>query len=111
MRVDDGKGSAAHPQIAAGGRRVAVVWEQGGPNRGIYLREIASESTKAQAWTPRMAAISTLGADGSASYPAVAATATAIVAAWTQGAEHGSEIRVRRIDAPAPPVKTSSTTR
>jgi hypothetical protein len=96
MRVDDARSSAGHPQVALGGNRVAVVWDQSGEQRGAYVREIAPDS-KARSWTPRMGAISALGTERSAFYPAVAATSTSIIAAWTERADPTSEIRVRRI--------------
>ncbi len=96
MRVDDARSGAGHPQIAVGGDRVAVVWDQGSEQRGVFVREIASRSN-ARSWAPEMAAISALGAERAAFYPAVAATSTSIIVAWTKRADPASEIRVRRI--------------
>jgi hypothetical protein len=95
QRVDDEEGAAAHPQIAAGGGRVAVVWDQMGASRRACLREISSDP-KASRWTPRMGVLAVLS-DGPAVYPAIAATSTALVTAWTETTPSGSEIRVRRL--------------
>ena len=95
QRVDDEGGAAAHPQIAAGGGRVAVVWDQAAASRRACLREISSHP-KASRWTPRMGVVAVLS-DGPAVYPAIAATSTALVAAWTETTPNGSDIRVRRL--------------
>lgn len=96
MRVDDGRGRAGHPQVAVGGNRVAVVWDQSGEQRGVYVREMGPDP-KARSWTPRLGMISALSTERSAFYPAVAATSTSIIAAWTERAGPASEIRVRRV--------------
>ena len=97
MRVDEGAGGAAHPQLAVAGDRVVVVWDQGGVgHRRVSAREIASDP-KAAAWTPRMVPATILSAERAAVYPAVAATTTATVVAWTEETATGSEIRVRRL--------------
>ncbi len=93
IRVDEARGGAAHPQIAVGGNRVAVVWEQGGTERGVYLREIGGDAAARS--KPGLTAISLLSADRSAIYPAVAVTPRSIVAAWTEKIAGTSEIRVR----------------
>lgn len=94
LRVDDGNGAASHPQLAADATGVAIVWDGGSPSR-VYLRDITSQ---AKTWTPRLGAVLTLGEPvRPANYPAVAASATSTVVAWTETTDAGSEIRVRRI--------------
>lgn len=103
LRIDDGTGAPGHPQLALGGGRVVIVWDQAGKQRRTFLREVRSTTA---AWSPRLSAIAAFAAEGSASYPAVAATPTALVVAFTQAAEAGSEIRVQRLawgSAPAVP--------
>ena len=52
VRLDDGGGAAAHPQLAVGGDRVVVVWDQQGPkSRRIRSRTI-SRASQATGWTP-----------------------------------------------------------
>lgn len=96
-RVDDGDGSAAHPQLALANRTVAVAWDQGRTARRVFLREIGTDP-KASAWTPRLGSLQTVSpGDLPAVYPAVAFAPSAIVVAWTQETSHGSEIRLRRV--------------
>jgi hypothetical protein len=96
LRVDDGSGPAAHPQVAAADDRLAVVWDQGTSPRRAYLREIAS-APQAATWTPALGAIVTLSGDQAAVYPVVAATPSAVVAAWIAETPAGSQVRVRRL--------------
>jgi len=95
QRVDaEGRG-AAHPQIAAGGGRVAIVWDEAGTSRRTCLREV-SPDPKRPAGIPVFGPVTVLSA-GPAVYPAVAATPSALVVAWTETTATGSEIRVRRL--------------
>ena len=93
LRLDDGSGPAAHPQITVAGDRVAVVWDQGSAPRRAYLREISSA---AKSWAPKLGTAVTLSGEA-AVYPVVAATPSALVAAWTAETPAGSEVRVRRL--------------
>jgi hypothetical protein len=96
LRLDEGLGGAAHPQMAVAGGRVVVVWDQGGVGaRRVSLREIVGDP-QAAAWSPRMGAATTLSNEAAAVYPAVAATAAGTVVAWTEESAAGSVIRVRR---------------
>jgi hypothetical protein len=95
-RVDETSGGAGHPQLALAGDRVVVVWdEKGESGRRAQLREIAAGA--AAAWPPRLEPAVVLAA-GPVSYPAVAATDKATLAAWTEGEGPATAIRVRRID-------------
>jgi hypothetical protein len=99
QRIDDEEGSgAAHPQIAAGAGRVAIVWDEAGATRRACLREVSREP-KRPGSTPVFGPITTLSA-GPAVYPAIAATPSSLVAAWTETTAAGSEIRVRRLPRP-----------
>ena len=97
MRLDEGAAAAAHPQLAVGGDRVVVVWDQSDGQRRVLTRTISSDP-KATAWTPILGQPKVLSAERSALYPAVAVTPTATVVAWTEEAQPGSLIRVRRLD-------------
>ena len=82
---------AGHPQIATAGARVFVAWDETtGSGFRIQLREVGA--------VDRPAPIVTLSDDGSATYPAIAATSSSIVTAWTRRSAGQSEIIVRRID-------------
>ena len=95
-RVDETPGGAGHPQLALAGDRVVVVWdEKGESGRRARLREIAA-AAGAAAWPPQLEPAVVL-ATGSVSYPAVAATEKATLAAWTEGEGAASSIRVLRI--------------
>ncbi len=97
VRLDDGGGAAAHPQLAVGGDRVVVVWDQQGPkSRRIHSRTI-SRASQAAGWTPVPGPPAVLSGDLPAIYPAVAATETSTVVAWTEEARTGSIVRVLRI--------------
>jgi hypothetical protein len=95
QRIDEEGGGAAHPQIAPGAGRVAVVWDEAGTSRRACLREVSSDR-KVTASTPVLGPIKVLSV-GPAVYPAIAATPSALVAAWTETLSTGSEIRVRRL--------------
>jgi hypothetical protein len=95
-RVDDESAAPAHPQIAVRDDGVAVVWDEGATPHRVNLRLIAGER-RAPVWKPRSGPISTLSSGRRAVYPAVAATSSGFVAAWTEDTPTGSEIRVRRI--------------
>jgi hypothetical protein len=61
------------------------------------MREIDGDPL-AKSWTPRPRAPETLSDESAAAtYPAVAATNDAFVAAWTEEAKAGSRIRVERL--------------
>ena len=96
VRVDDAGGSAAHPQLAASGDRVLVVWDQGEAPRQVWARAISSDP-KGAAWAPRLGQVARLSAAGSAVYPALAATPTSTVVAWTEATPAGSDLRVRKL--------------
>jgi hypothetical protein len=97
QRLDEGPGGAAHPHLALSGDRVVVAWEQKGDSGSrIYARTIAGDPVSAAA-APRVGPATPLGTAGAGSYPAVAAAADAIVAAWTEETAGGSEIKVRRM--------------
>jgi hypothetical protein len=96
VRLDEGGSGAAHPQLAVGGGRVVVVWEQGAGQRRVYARDISSDP-KAAAWTPRVGQAEILSTEGRAVYPVVASTPTSTVVAWTEDTGAGSDIRVRRL--------------
>ena len=101
VRLDEGTGSA-HPQLAVGGDRVVVVWDQNGEGRRRVQSRTISSDPKAAAWTPVLGRPAVLSAERPASYPAVAATAAVAIVAWTEEAQAGSEIRVRRLDLGTP---------
>lgn len=96
VRVDDGSGGAAHPQLALAGERVFVAWDQarGDAPRDVVLRVISREPGGA-AWSPRLAPPTTLGQGGN--YPSLAATAEGAIVAWTSETAAGSDIRVQRV--------------
>jgi hypothetical protein len=97
VRLDDGPAAAAHPQLAIAGDRVVVVWDQLDPEgRRIHARTISSDPTVA-AWTPVRGLPSVLSGERPAVYPAVAATPTSTVVAWTEETPKGSVVRVRRL--------------
>jgi hypothetical protein len=98
QRIDEEGSGAAHPQIAAGGGRVAIVWDEAGATRRACLREVSTEPTRSGG-ARVLGPIAILSA-GPAVYPAIAATPSALVAAWTETSAAGSEIRVRRILRP-----------
>jgi hypothetical protein len=98
LRIDEAGSGAAHPQIAAGGGRVAVVWDEAGTSRRACLREVSTDPTPSGG-IPVLGPIEVLST-GPAVYPAIAVTPSALVAAWTETAAAGSEIRVRRILRP-----------
>jgi len=98
QRIDEEGTGAAHPQIAAGAGRVAIVWDEAGATRRACLREV-SRDPKGPGSTPVLGPITVLSA-GPAVYPAIAATPSSLVAAWTETAAAGSEIRVRRLPRP-----------
>jgi hypothetical protein len=97
VRVDDATGAAAHPQLAAAGDRVVVVWDQQGEERRSIRARTLSSDPKVAAWTTVLGQPSVLSAERPAAYPAVAATPTSTVVAWTEETPTGSEIRVRRL--------------
>jgi hypothetical protein len=106
-RVDEGDDvtNAAHPQIAVVDGRVAVVWDEStaaGPR--IRLRFIGSTGDLANgagAWRPEFLPALTFSEPGPISYPAIAASASGLVGAWTMNLANGSEIHVRRLNTAA----------
>ena len=101
VRLDEGAGVGA-PAAGRGRRprRRRLGPEREGRRR-IQSRTISSDP-KAAAWTPVLGRPAVLSAERPAGYPAVAATSAATVVAWTEEAEAGSEIRVRRLDLGTP---------
>jgi hypothetical protein len=96
VRLDEGTG-AGHPQLAVGGDRVVVVWDQSHEGRRRIVGRALSSDPRATAWTPVLGRPAVLSAERPAVYPAVAATPTSTVVAWTEETRTGSEIRVRRL--------------
>jgi hypothetical protein len=97
VRLDDGVGAAAHPQLAAAGDRVVVVWDQQGEeHRRINARTLSGDP-KAAAWTPVLDQTLVLSAERPAVYPAVAVTASSTLVAWTEETSTGPEVRVRHL--------------
>jgi hypothetical protein len=97
VRLDAGDGAAAHPQLAVGGDRVVVVWDQQDRRARRILARTISRDPKAAAWTPLPGPPSVVSGELSAIYPAVAATPTSTVVAWTEETTRGSVVRVQRI--------------
>ena len=97
VRLDEATGSA-HPQLAVADGRVVVVWDQNVEGRRRIQSRTISSDPKAAVWSPVLGRPAVLSAERPASYPAVAATSAVAVVAWTEEAEAGSEIRVRRLD-------------
>jgi len=95
QRIDEEGSGAAHPQIAAGAGRVAIVWDEAGATRRACSREVTRDPKRPGA-PPVLGATTTLSA-GPAVYPAIAATPSSLVAAWTETTAAGSGIRVRRL--------------
>ena len=94
LRVDASTTGAAHPQLAARGDRALVAWDEpGGARRRVVVREVAADAGGA----PRLGGTTTVS-EGPAVYPAVAATAGAVVVAWTEDVGSSSVIRVRRLE-------------
>ena len=98
-RVDEGEDvtNAAHPQIAIVDGRVAVVWDEStaaGPR--VRLRLIGPRDGTGP-WRPEFAPAVIFSEPGPISYPAVAASGTGLVGAWTTNTAKGSEIEVRRL--------------
>ena len=92
VRVDaaGGQTHAGHPQVATTGGRVFVAWDETtGSGYRTQLREVGSRASTAP--------IVTLSDGGSATYPAIAATSSSLVAAWTERSGGQSEIVVRRV--------------
>jgi hypothetical protein len=91
VRVDQAgeKVHAGHPQIAATGGRVFVAWDETtGDGYRVQLREVGLQSASSP--------VVTLSDGGSASYPSIAATPTAVIAAWTRKSAGASDLVVRR---------------
>jgi hypothetical protein len=72
------------------------VFANGEERRSIRARTLSGDP-KVAAWTPALGQPSVLSAEQPAAYPAVAATPTSTVVAWTEENPTGSEIRVRRL--------------
>jgi len=103
-RVDEGDDvtNAAHPQIAVVDGHVAVVWDEStaaGPRvRLRFIRSSAGSANGAEAWHPEFLPALTFSEPGPISYPAIAASASGLVGAWTMNMANGSEIQVRRLN-------------
>jgi hypothetical protein len=97
LRVDEGTGGAAHPQLAVGDDRVVVVWDQQDQERRSIRARTLSSEPGASAWAPVLGQASVLSADGPAAYPAVATTPISTIVAWSEESPTGSQVRVRRL--------------
>jgi hypothetical protein len=95
---DEASRTAAHPQLALAGSRVAIVWDESSDRgRQVRLNEITSASTTA--WAPRAGTPVVLSGDDRGVYPATAFASGGIVVAWSANPSDRSEIRVRRLGA------------
>jgi len=94
VRVDVGdEGEASHPQIAAHGSGVVVVWESAHDGRhAVDAREIPA--ARAGVVTPGR--LSSPSGDGQDVYPAIADANGAAVIAWTRKAGDVTTIRILR---------------
>jgi hypothetical protein len=87
----------AHPQLARVGSSLVVAWdESNGAERRVKLRDLSSGSDD-RSWAPKAGRLLTVSDNDPATYPAVAATADAMLVVWTANTPAGSEIRVRRL--------------
>jgi hypothetical protein len=95
---DDASRTAAHPQLALIGSRVAVVWDESSDRgRQVRMNEITSSSEAI--WTPVAGIPIVLSGEDRGVYPAVAAASGRPVVAWTANPSDRSEIRVRRMES------------
>jgi len=86
-----GSAHPTHPQIAVDGAgRVVVAWDERMEGRRLVAARVVSPAASP------LAPIITLTDGESGQYPVLAATPTALLAAWASGGE-GSTIKVRRI--------------
>ena len=87
----------AHPQLARVGSSLVVAWdESNGADRRVKLRDLTSGSDD-RSWAPKAGRILSVSDNDPATYPAVVATADAMLVAWTASTPAGSEIRLRRL--------------
>lgn len=97
MRIDAASGFASHPQLAASGKFIAVVWEEGGTTGHRIMLQGLENTVPA----PRLGPTFVVTDSGKPSYPSVAAVNDklhdAFVVAWSETTAKRSEIRVRRI--------------
>jgi hypothetical protein len=85
-RIDTATASAAHPRIAAGAAGVAAVWDElAEGERRVWIRVGESDEPIA------------LSSPVNASYPAIAVTARAFVAGWTEQDGERAIVRTRVI--------------
>jgi hypothetical protein len=96
VRIDNGTGVAAHPQIVALGTHIVAAWDESTSSGArVYVRAVASGHTSGAA--PTLGTVRMLGDAPSAVYPSIAASGTDATIAWTQRTPGGSEIRVARV--------------
>jgi hypothetical protein len=96
VRIDNGTGVAAHPQLAALGTRLAVTWDEStSAGTRVYVRSLTPSPAAGAA--PAMGPVDELGEAPSAVYPSIAVSGTDAVIAWTQRTATGAEIRVARV--------------
>jgi hypothetical protein len=87
VRLDEAAGTknAAHPQLAMAGNHPVAIWDESGPTGPrIRARLIGSPTGTVVEGEP-------------ATYPAMTATSTGLVTAWTTTTASGSEIHLRRL--------------
>ena len=98
VRVDasTSAGIAAHPQIAASGAHVGLVWEETG-DKGRVVKFTTVGHVSSGGWAPQPEHTVTMPADDSAVYPAVAATSDGFIVGWTLNTANGSRIQVVRV--------------
>jgi hypothetical protein len=96
VRIDNGTGVAAHPQMVALGEHIAAVWDEStSAGTRVYARMLTPSHAAGAA--PALGAIHPLGDAPSAVYPSIAASGADVAIAWTQRTTGGSEIRVARV--------------
>jgi hypothetical protein len=95
-RIDNGTGVAAHPRLVALGAHVTAAWDENtSTGTRVYVRTVAPG--RATGTASALGTVHVLGDAPSAVYPAIAASGTDAVVAWTQRTAGGSEIRVARV--------------
>jgi hypothetical protein len=100
IRLDE-SGGAAHPQLAMAAERMIAVWDEvtARGSRRVCMRAVGGRF-KERGWTPEMMPAMTLGGPG-ATYPSVAGSGDAAIAAWTEEeGPSGTRVVVQRVDRP-----------
>ena len=95
VQLDSGASARtpAHPQVTLVGSKVVVTWDEGeGDARTVVMRAI--ESSTSPAWTPRLGPIARVAAGEFVSYPAVAATPTGALVAWSTAEGADSMVQI-----------------